>query len=692
MNSSSIHVRLITLLLLTLSIPSLHVRAQSLAVKITEVDLSQFPSVHLHLDVKHDNITIPNLNSLLYELTENGVNQNIIRVDCALDSSTRLSIGLLIDRSGSMAQKSGPSGSIFDPDSAKIRAAKAAVRVFLDKLGSTDEAAIFSFSSSGISRFNFFDVNQDFTKNVTSLKNSLVPIKAEGGTYLWRAVSETISRTKLRQGKKFIIVMTDGRSDRQNDDKLQSAINNALAARIPIYTAGLGDDVSINELTEIANKTGGKFYKAPVASTLESIYLEIAKDIITDGCELQYTSSDACLDGTRRNLDLTVRGNSIYAEADTFFIVPKSLSTYTIAAESNLQVTSGEKIEVPVFLREILSDQKALRFDITLRYDPSLLTAPKLNLKGTMSEGSALTLQEITPGQLRLSLQDYLPQTTSGTLFRIEFTSQFLKQDTVARIDVINVMLSQDCPTNIVLENGDVLIHPCYIDFTLTPAAPEIINQNSEFVIPFSISPAPRFGEPFTLSFDFIFDPLVLDFLRVRTANTQAENFSVNAALIGNRRVQIRMSGIVNDITRKFLDVLFTSKQLENSQASEINISSINVLTNCISTLLADRISFFVNGACQKIARATTKKAFLSSSPNPFNPTTQLRFNILRDEKVKLDIFDAAGRHIKTLLDRTLGTGEYIVPFDASAFPSSYYFALLDAAGQKRIHRIILLR
>ena len=46
------------------------------------------------------------------------------------------------------------------------------------------------------------------------------------------------------------------------------------------------------------------------------------------------------------------------------------------------------------------------------------------------------------------------------------------------------------------------------------------------------------------------------------------------------------------------------------------------------------------------------RNALWQNEPNPFNPTTEIRFTLERDEPATLAIYDVAGRRVRTLLDR----------------------------------------
>ncbi|MBU0691657.1 T9SS type A sorting domain-containing protein [bacterium] len=82
----------------------------------------------------------------------------------------------------------------------------------------------------------------------------------------------------------------------------------------------------------------------------------------------------------------------------------------------------------------------------------------------------------------------------------------------------------------------------------------------------------------------------------------------------------------------------------------------------------------------------------LSAYPNPFNPTTTIRFNLPDAGKVSLDVFNIQGRQVESLLNQPMTAGEYSVTFDGSALPSGVYFANLTTTGQTAAHKLLLLK
>ncbi|MBM3320780.1 MAG: hypothetical protein FJY73_08915 [Candidatus Eisenbacteria bacterium] len=95
--------------------------------------------------------------------------------------------------------------------------------------------------------------------------------------------------------------------------------------------------------------------------------------------------------------------------------------------------------------------------------------------------------------------------------------------------------------------------------------------------------------------------------------------------------------------------------------------------------------------------RPPSRFVFLPNRPNPFNPSTELRFISREETRVRLEIHDAAGRHVATLVDGRLGSGAHAVFWNGrhdsgAAVPSGVYFARLRTGGETAARKITLLR
>jgi len=78
--------------------------------------------------------------------------------------------------------------------------------------------------------------------------------------------------------------------------------------------------------------------------------------------------------------------------------------------------------------------------------------------------------------------------------------------------------------------------------------------------------------------------------------------------------------------------------------------------------------------------------------PNPFNPSTEIRFRIPETRWVKLRIYDVLGRLTATLVDEMKAAGTHTVRWHAQDAASGLYNAVLQVGTQVRTQRMILVR
>ncbi|MDM7925869.1 MAG: T9SS type A sorting domain-containing protein [bacterium] len=78
--------------------------------------------------------------------------------------------------------------------------------------------------------------------------------------------------------------------------------------------------------------------------------------------------------------------------------------------------------------------------------------------------------------------------------------------------------------------------------------------------------------------------------------------------------------------------------------------------------------------------------------PNPFNPSTQIRFVLPKDQHVTLKIHDVRGREAIVLVDGKRTAGEHVVLLDASNLASGVYFAVMQTDGFRAVQRMLLVK
>ena len=99
-----------------------------------------------------------------------------------------------------------------------------------------------------------------------------------------------------------------------------------------------------------------------------------------------------------------------------------------------------------------------------------------------------------------------------------------------------------------------------------------------------------------------------------------------------------------------------------------------------------------VEGGGETSAAKAAHMALRGNSPNPFNPETQIAFELAQAAKVRLTVFNALGQKVETLVDEYVGAGAHAVRWDAQRMPSGLYFYRLEAGGLSETRRMMLLK
>lgn len=80
------------------------------------------------------------------------------------------------------------------------------------------------------------------------------------------------------------------------------------------------------------------------------------------------------------------------------------------------------------------------------------------------------------------------------------------------------------------------------------------------------------------------------------------------------------------------------------------------------------------------------------NSPNPFNPTTEIRFSLPSAMNVRLDVYNIVGQKVATLADDRFSAGTHYVTWDASGYASGVYFYRLTADEFTVTRKMLLLK
>jgi len=80
------------------------------------------------------------------------------------------------------------------------------------------------------------------------------------------------------------------------------------------------------------------------------------------------------------------------------------------------------------------------------------------------------------------------------------------------------------------------------------------------------------------------------------------------------------------------------------------------------------------------------------SYPNPFNPSTTIRFNLPKSTEVTLTIYSLLGERIQTLISEGMSAGEHQVIWDAGNLPSGIYYYRLEAGNYRETRKMVVMK
>ncbi len=240
---------------------------------------------------------IQNLTKDDFQVLEDGVKQNIISFQ---HTDLPVSIGLVVDNSGSMARKR-----------------PAVNKSALDLIAASnpqDEAFVVNFSDEAF-------IDQEFTSNANKLRDGLSHIESRGGTALYDAVVASADKLAVdaKRPKQVLIIITDG-EDNASTLTLEQTIRRVQQLSGPvIYSIGLlfGDEMTHGEvrharraLEMLSTETGGIAFFPRTMEQVDEIAAEVARDIRSQ-YTIGYHSSNTSTAQTFRRVQVNAQASGM---------------------------------------------------------------------------------------------------------------------------------------------------------------------------------------------------------------------------------------------------------------------------------------------------------------------------------------------------------------------------------------------
>ncbi|MCX6119987.1 MAG: T9SS type A sorting domain-containing protein [Ignavibacteriales bacterium] len=103
--------------------------------------------------------------------------------------------------------------------------------------------------------------------------------------------------------------------------------------------------------------------------------------------------------------------------------------------------------------------------------------------------------------------------------------------------------------------------------------------------------------------------------------------------------------------------------------------------------------SFVLTSVNASLLSSLPKDFILSQNyPNPFNPQTIIPFQIAKEARVSIRIYDVLGRLVSTVYDGNIKTGDHAVQWNASNQSAGIYLCVLNVNGVSKAMKMVLLK
>jgi Ca-activated chloride channel family protein len=217
-----------------------------------------------------------------------------------------VSIMLAMDGSGSMNRAAA--------------AAREAAHAFVKALRPDDPLGVLTFADK-------VEISHDLSTRRELSHEAIEAYSTAGGTALYDALAESVTHMKSVQGRRVVVLVSDGRDENAASDgpgstrSWDEALKAVADADATVYAIGLGVRVDRERLEQVAAVTGGEAYFTTDVAELEGHYRRIVEELHRRYV-LAYTSTNGKRDGSWRKVEIRTSADGVRVRTRGGYFAP----------------------------------------------------------------------------------------------------------------------------------------------------------------------------------------------------------------------------------------------------------------------------------------------------------------------------------------------------------------------------------
>ena len=158
--------------------------------------------------------------------------------------------------------------------------------------------------------------------------------------------------------------------------------------------------------------------------------------------------------------------------------------------------------------------------------------------------------------------------------------------------------------------------------------------------------------------------------------------------LAGSNVYAVNIKMLYQTTTPRFIEDLF------QYNTPEVNTFKTYYDAADKSPVLIDSLQLVISvtGVENEFSGSIDSYNLFDAFPNPFNSSTIISYQIPKTGFVTLNIYNAVGKEVVTLLNKTIQSGNHKILFDAAELPSGIYFYRLEAGSFVETKKMVLMK